>query len=190
MDRIAQLHVYNLLKLNNIDSWSIGGLGHDFRVKQSDADRAVRILTDDAKLNPYWLHIDDKNFELVAKTVTVQINQKIDEDGRVLANPRNPYIEQAVIEALMARKQRNEIIRSHMLEIGEGFEEDTTWDFVKHIEMTKRRYLNSEGHWNVGYDVTVVFGSTESEDAFYSQPGSVWDEGKQWQIYNGSRVHR
>ena len=177
-DGIALTHVSNLLSLHGIGAAIFGSMIYFVIVEEADADRAMSLLIADATKNPYWLRVDDKTFESAAKSITVQINQKADEHGRIKANPRNPYVERAVRKAYLWQKRNAK---------EQNFAEPK-WDFVKHIEMAKRRYLNRKGHWAVGYDFTVEFGSTESTRANMKYYGCVWDEGKRCQVsgYSGS----
>ena len=179
-DGIAQTHVSNLLSLHGIDAMSMGSLSYGVFVENNSADRAKRILIDDATKNPYWLIVGDKIFKRADKTITVQINRTPDEYGRVKTDPRDPFIERAVREVYKS-------LNSNPGGITQG---EPKWDFVKFIEMAKRSYLDERGHWIVGYDFTVRFGSTESKGAYFDYRGCVWDEGKECQLSGGGGSYR
>lgn len=175
-DGIAQTHVSNLLSLHGIGVTIMGSLSYAVFVENSDAERAKRILIDDATKNPYWLRVGESGFERTAKTITMPINLKTDEYGMVKTDPRNPYVERAIREAYRSLNPKG----FGVLHGG------PTWNFVQNIELVQRRYLDKMAQWNVGYDFKVQFVSTESKGAFFDYRGCVWDEGKQCQVSGGS----
>jgi len=179
-DGIALTHVSNLLSLHGIGAMSMGSLSYGVFVENINANRAKRVLIDDATKNPYWLHVGDKSFDRADKTITVQINRTPDEYGRIKTDPRDPFIERAVREVYMSLNPKP----------GETTQGEPKWDFVKYIETAKRRYLDERGHWNAGYDFTVQFGATESKGAYYDYRGCVWDEGKECQLSGGGGSYR
>lgn len=168
-DGIALTHVHNLLSLNGIGAFSMGSRAYGVKVENANADRAIQILIDDATKNPYLIIVGDERFDRATKPTTVQVNQESDEHGRIKTSPRNPYIERAVREVYELIKPRP----------GEQGSTALISMFVQRIKLAKRRYLDSKGHWNVGYDFTVEFESSAYPGVSDQITGCVWDEGKQ-----------
>lgn len=190
-DKIALIHVHNLLALHGISAMSMGSLSYGVWVDNEEVERAKRILIEDATKNPYWLIVGDKRFEREAGSIkTVKLNLRINDDGGIKLCPRNPYIERAVRELYMYLKESAERYEAVVSKSDKNYYPPRKWDIAISIDLDKRRYLDSDGHWKVGYDFSVVLASSGSDGAFNQLRGNVWDEGKGCQIWGSGGLRR